>query len=296
MQVLPPTEVPFELHYEGEQEKKGEISARALSAGLSGLVDVVDRAAAAGIFGHERKPQVAIKAHAEGSFEVLAALQWAVVHGLEIGAATTGLSVLITSIGKMVDRFKQAKPVDVSPGTSQDSVLIKWSDDEVTEVTTAQWKFMNDPRARRGAKKMIAPMGSSPESGPTRVRMVSDGKEITFDAEDVAHLDDDTAEESQTLKTYVTNVAPAVVDFDLTDPWAVYEDGRKRKVSIEDRAFLSSIDTGEIKIGKTDTLKVRMRLELSEAGDKVSESRYIEEVLKHDPGATQPLLPEEGEE
>lgn len=291
-----PAEVPFELHYEGDQEERGEIGARALSAGLAGLVDVIDRAFAAGVFGDGRKPRVAIKAHNEGSFEILAALQWAITHGVEIGAASTGLGVLISSIGKMVDRFKRARPVEASTGLTDDSVLVKWSDGEVTEMTAAQWKFMNDPRARRGAKKMIAPMGSAPGSGPTRLRIEGGGETISVEAEEVEHLDDTTTEPVETSSTYITHVTPAVVDFDLAEPWAVYEGGKKRKVVIEDRHFLASVDTGRVKIGKTDMLKVRMRLDLSEAGDKVTESRYIEEVLRHESGATQPALPEASEE
>lgn len=287
-------EAGFSLRYEGEQEDAGEISARALAAALRGLVDVSDRASAAGLFGEAPKPVVAVKAHKEGSFEVLAALQWTVAHGVELGALATSAGVLINAITKMVDKFSRVKPVGVAPGfLGEGYVLVTWSDGSVTEHTREEWKFISDARARKATKKLVAPMGTGLVAGPTRLSLSGGGQTFAARAADVEHLDDDAQEEpEETTSVYRASVMPAVVDFDTSEPWSVYESGAKRKVRIEDGQFLRDLDTGTIKIGKTDVLNVRMRLERSVLEGKVSEQRFIEEVLRHDQGATQLALPE----
>lgn len=277
------------LKYRGALEDSGQMDGEALATALSGLVSLVDQANATGLFGDHTRAKVVVKAHREGSFEIVAALVWVVEHGVQIGALTGGVGALLGGVRKTVERFSKCKPVGVEPGMEPGYVVVKWSDGSISEHTSEEWRFMNSKRARRAVRQVGAPGGS--EGGTRSLEMRTLHRTESIDAKDAAAVPD--VEESETdveVGIYEGAATPATIDFDPKRDWWINVDGKRRRVTLEDERFLADVACGAIKIGKTDRLHVRMRIEVWRNADGSNRTQRILERVEVVNAQEQPRL------
>ncbi|MCO6633049.1 hypothetical protein [Cutibacterium avidum] len=266
----------LELHYSGPSE----MDAAALGQALEGVSRLVRQASHAGVFGQDCPFEVKVTAPSSGSLSIMVLLQSTVE---VVGAA----DFLIRAVGFMA-RHLHKRVTNFEHIPERGTVKVQLSDGSCMEVTEAQWKLFNDPDAAKALKKVARPVSMASDA----LDMRGGSETLTITRSDLPQLEP-PPEPGPEPQRFTQWVFLECINFTRDDRWRVTTaDGDSWGVTIEDRGFLDSIDDGSLRIGRNDSFKVDMRVEVVRDGDgKEKVRRFIERVADRHVGAVPQQLP-----
>ncbi len=272
--------IPIELEYDGPAYQ-GEMSALELSTVLQGVAEYGMALASSGALGPSPKVRTVVRDFAPGSFDFTALIEvLGQVKETYVVMAGAGFAWWWQRMRHVVSDFEHL--------ADRGMVKVTFTDGSCEEWTEAQWKLFKDRRARRAIAKIVSPLKS--KATRLRVRTPWD-TDVTYTKDDAPHFEE-PAPEAPAPETRTVLAYPEAVNFDPAKPWRLWTQAYGAfSARIEDRAFLSGVERGKVRVGKTDSFKLQVREEFD--GREGSGPRYyIEQVIEHSRGAVQDGLPE----
>lgn len=278
--------------YDGEALREHLMSVRDLAPALLGLADVFQLA-------HETlspgEPPVTLEIRAtdEGSFLVeLSLLHEQTVRLLDNpdSLAVATLIVFVTGARGVFNFFRNRRRGTAEEQLPNGTVRITLPDGTVIEFPPEVLALSRQPGIRKGVQAVVAPldregidtlqMRETPTSEPT----------VTITSDDLGLLAEAMEDEGRTLlvdQQYDQLLTVTSPNFQPGNKWRLTE-GRGPApwfwMTMDDPAFLSRIDSGEVAFRKNDRLlaKVWLRQWESESGE-IHTDRSIVRVLRHLP-------------
>ena len=272
----------FSVKYDGD-EYEGEMSARELAVALQGMADFADGVAAAKSDG-KSKVRLKVQAAEKGSFDIVALVE--VLTGPGIGAF---LAVAFKFYWQhMRKRVKSATYIP-----EHDVWEVTFLGGELVHMSPEEWRLWNNKRARKAIGRIAAPLRSGARSLTVRV---ADAEPLEVDAVDAERLTEPPVAESFDRR-FEVSAWPDTVTFDPEKTWRMTTREGSMSAIIEDQEFLQNVANGRVRIGVNDTFRLAVRREWVETdeGEETKVRYFIERVINHEPGATQDVLPTEGE-
>jgi len=275
--------LPFVLEYDGPGYA-GEMSALRLSTVLQGLDDYGHALQATGALGADTKVRTIVRDFDEGSFDFTAlVLILGVVRDVALIAATlgTGFGFWWRHMRRNVTGFIHL--------AEHGTVQVNFGDGESLELTEAQWKLLNDQRARKAIGKITSPLR---DEGVTLTVTTPWDDHVTYTHDDAVAFEEPVQDapppERRTVLAY-----PETVSFDPGKAWRLWTSTLGSfSARIEDVQFVIGVDAGSVRVGKTDSFTLALRIE--EGRHDGDRPRYfIERVIEHTAGAEQHGLPGE---
>lgn len=281
------SEASVRLEYAGDAVA-GEIGAKDLALGLTSLAELMDSAHSAGLLGDAGKPSLKVRSFDQGSFDVIAVLQWMTEYSAGLVLATTWVAGAMQAIGKIRNHVsKRVVSHQTLPNGYED---VTFSNGEMFVFTAEEWELFRQSRTKKALRNLVAPIGA----GISTVSIASGGGAITFDQSDRDSL---MAVDNEEIPDEVRQVwvTPSRVDLDSGEHWGVRINNEFHRVKIEDQSFLRDIDTAAVSIKKTDRYLARIRTETTiDSNGNPKQTLFLEEIERREGGASQDELPQAG--
>lgn len=283
-------EIDVRLHYAG-RAVDGRMDAQQLATSLTGLTELIDAVSDSDVWPTGMRPTLYVSDTRKGSFEIVAVLQWLWENSGHLSDLLAGVG-MIGALFAWTKNHARKRIKDFEHIPDRDAVKVTFTDGEVVELTQAQWKLVNDARARRALRKLLSPL--EPDSVDS-LKLTVGPEQAVFTPEDKKNLEEPTSSHER-VQRYETTAQPARVDFDSSKSWRLHTLDGELSATIEDRDFIRKVETSRIRLSRSDKLKIRVRVELSSSPTKGdTERRFIERVIDYEPGAVQDELPTQGE-
>ena len=298
------SEAIFQLVYDGEAVRDGEMEVADLAPALLGMGQAV-KAAARIADGDDVDVSVRVKAHKEGSFQVWLSLAvegasefwrfWKSTDGeaakslLEaMGIVATGTGAMGVGLIKFIKWLRGRQPENVQR-FDDGSVLV--SIDSVTIVvdpTVYQMAF--DPGVRAGLEKVVAePLD---KDGIDIVRFGGDAvNEEVSKSERYAFRAPLLAEGDDFVNRHTRPFSIVSLSFKPGQKWKLNDGhGSARSVTVLDEEFIDKVNRSEIRFAKGDLLICDV-VERSRRTSNGFKSEYeIMKVIEHRPAPSRPML------
>lgn len=272
-----------QLRFVGESDDSNEIGALALAQSLEGLVELTRELNSSGEFGSGPTPILRVRPPSEGSF-VIEALVWlqanpitgtgvalagvaGVAGAKQVGTAAGKAVVDAVSVG--IRRLRGEQPVDFERLADGD-VKVKWPDDSVSEVRKETWDKLQQMKrpTRKALQKLLTPLDGEASKLELRDATVDASTEeiLKKPAEAVARREDyleasieiDPPFENE--RFFETEARIRSLDFDNNKKWRIETtDEGNRQATIEDTAFLATLDRPGQAIHKNDIFWIKVR-------------------------------------
>lgn len=294
-----------QLRFVGESGDDNEIGALELAQSLEGLVALTKELNSSGEFGSGPAPVLRVRPPSEGSFviEALVWLQANPITGTGLGlagvAAAAGAKQIGTGAGKaIVDaisvgirRLRGEQPVDFERLADGD-VKVKWPDNSVSEVRTETWDKLQQMKrpTRQALQKLLTPLNGEASKLELRDAPVEASTEqiLARPAEAVARREDyleasvepDPPFEEERI--FETEARIRSLDFDNNRKWRIETTNEgSRQATIEDTAFLATLDRPGQAIHKNDIFWIKVReIHAKERGHNATTEWIVIEVRR----------------
>eukprot|EP01136_Pigoraptor_vietnamica_P016668 Opistho-1_new@60867 len=294
------SEAVFQLAYDGDALRDGEMDIGDLAPALLGLGQLVE-AAGRIASGDDTRVTIKVKAHREGRFEILLSLAvdggsalWAFAKSDTGQAADTLLGLLgITGIGSVVGVVQLVKWLG---GRKPDKIErrnateVAVTIDNVTIVVDpAVFQMAYDPGVRSGLERVVAvPLD---RQGIDEVRFGSKARGERIRSEDRHAFRVPLSEDGDTFESrYVRPFSIEKLSFKPGQKWRLSDGHSPRSVLVSDEDFVRRVDRSEIRFAKGDVLICDV-IERSIRATNGFRSEYeIVKVLEHRPAPSQPRL------
>ena len=226
--------------------------------------------------------EVRVSAFEAASFDaILALIQHAAIAGVTAEFLLRMFKFYWQHMRKTVKSYQQI--------ADQGVVKVTFTSGEVLEMTEDEWRLFNNKRVRKTLGKIVAPL----RAGATSLTLTSGTDKLEIPASDAALFDEPVTVERTVARREVW-AQPDTVRFDPDKRWrfrAIGLDAATFIAGFEDEQFKTNLTTGRITVGKNDKFKLRVRVETEPTEDGRRETYAIEEVIEHEPGASQDELP-----
>jgi len=288
--------ISFEISYEGEAHDEHEIDAAMLGQALSSMSQLLSESDEI-INDGLGNPSLKVKAHKEGSFEVLFELaqfansvdllsligiakQAIAINPLEAGAVIGGgTGTLIGALQALKNRTVLS--VEVDDGVAS----LKTEDDETVDCPENVSKLLLNPSIRKKLDKLIyEPLVSE---GTSLFKFKTADEQVFSE---ISKIDKDSFKAPRILcqktiikEQFTANVHFTNVNFESQNGWLMKLPNDERvKVKVEDKVFITKINANQAKFSKDDMFEVRYRTEVTNVGGEMGQTKYfIEQVIRH---------------
>lgn len=294
-----------QLRFVGEGGEGNEIGALELAESLQGLVALTKELNSAGEFGSGPAPVLRVRPPTEGSF-VIDALVWVqsnpitntglVLAGVagtaaakQIGTAAGKAVVSAISVG--VRRLRGEQPKDFERLENGD-VKVRWPDDSVSEVRAATWDKLQQMKrpTRQALQKLLTPLNGEASKLELRDGTVDEDSKaiLASPVEAVARREDyleasvEVDEPFEDERLFESEARIRGLDFDNKKKWRIETTNEgSRQATIEDTAFLASLDEPGQAIHKNDIFWVKVReVHAKERGKNATTDWIVTEVRR----------------
>jgi len=263
--------LPVELKFSGEMYQ-GVMPARELSEVLDGF----DRfARALSVASGADEIEVKVQAFSEGSFDIPLLLDL---------AGKAGLGAILWSIVTAWWKVAFRRVANARHDAETEVVGVTFTDGGYVEIPEAAWRLLNDREAKRAMRKITGPLRRGADE------LVITGLEAeprSILPADAVSMDDDPEPIAPSI--FTTTATVDTLRFKSAKFWRLDTDMGTIGATIEDEAFLTSLKRGT-RVGENDVFTVRMRAETDP--DQGHTKYFVEQVMKHDPGPEQEILPD----
>lgn len=282
----------FTVSYDGPALADHTIDVRDLAMAVLAVSDAFHRAQAVLDPGAEQVA-VRVKAHREGSFEIVMLLvEWQesamdMLLGRPVQSVLS-LSGLVGSVLGSVAFVKQLRgrrverAREVQPGLTE----VQIEGGEVLQVASRELELVRDLEFRKAVSEVARPLG---RDGVEVLKITDRRTEIVARQEDVGSFAPPTmpAEEELSVSCRNTVLQPVGVEFDGRK-WRFTEGGAALSATVEDPAFRDRIERGQSAFKVSDLLRVRLRSrQYRDRSGALKVEHFIEEVLDHIDGGRQ---------
>jgi len=293
-------ETIFHLAFEGEAIESGTIEVNDLAPALLALGDLVGEAASEAGCGCS-KVSLRVRAGLErGSFRValeVAQAWYGRAIDLLIGPDATALTNLLELLGiagaiglfQLIKTSRGKKPESALEIENTSKVRVTFEGEPPIEVERAVMRLFRSPTARNAAARLVKPLRGKGIDGlkfyhrGTETVAISEADADSFNAPD--------SQEAETVSETEAILRVEAVSFKEGNKWRLSDGSSTQYFGILDADFLRRMDRGEVRFGKGDCLRVRLRTrQWIEAGD-LRISREIVRVDQHLPHPNQIGLP-----
>ncbi|GBO49480.1 hypothetical protein MFFDBJGM_02498 [Pectobacterium versatile] len=283
----------FEIKYNGNEPggpKEHQIDARILGNAITSLCDIIEQSDKI-INGESSDVQVNVKAHQEGSFEVVVSVaqQADNINVLEILGLSKEIVAIATgtSVGTVLGAIKWLKgrklaevAVDEEKGTA--TLIAK--DNEEIECPIVVQKVLSSPSVRKGFDDLVyKPLASEGISTFSVER--DDEPLVTVTEEDKKSFKATRSlvKEEKFAETVTANVHISCVNFLAKTGWKmILPNGNEVATAMNDDAFLERINLNKATFSKDDLFVVEYTHTQTQVGEKLGRPRYeIERVVRH---------------
>lgn len=277
----------LKLRFVGQDEDDNtlhELRASHVAEVLQGVVGLVSDFEKAGAFGEGMPAEVLVRPAESGSF-VMEIVRWIeeypTTSGILAGSVPTIASAIYLSTKSMRADVSEFEYID------NGNVKITWQDNTVNEVSRAMWKELNTRKRRRKKqlRQIMAPLSDPAvtslevsDETPTVVKDEAPERFVLERADYQAVVPEDEITEHHRI--FETEALMGSVDFDSGEKWRVKTLDGSRSATVEDKDFLSRIDSG-LALHKSDIFNLKIREDLTEKNGKTRRKWTVLEVLGH---------------
>lgn len=254
------------LKYDGPALENHRMDVRDLAPALMGLADAIQ--AASKQLDAASRVRLDIKATNEGSFEIDMLL--GVLHeaGLFFGG---GVATAWANGISITDAIKRAvmgaiaiaaritkrggKPVEIGPSDDNTQVRIKYPDGTTFEADNMAWAVFANGKVMAGLEKVVEPLS---QGAIDSLALTAGGQTETVSYDERDGFSPKYREEL--LADSTTPMILELVDINFrTSTWRVSDGDATYSVEIEDQDFLDNVESGNIRFGNGDSLRVDLR-------------------------------------
>ena len=273
----------FSIVYGGDAYSDNQIDARTLGNALSSLASLIEHSDKL-LNGENATPKLTIKAHKEGSFEVICEAIGISVNTLQALGLATGSATAIASIWSAIEMLKGKVIaeiiVDKQKGTSKLIV-----DDEVIECTEDVKKLVTSPIIRQEIDKLVYQPLQTNNSSTFNLKTSDQTIRTEVTKNNVINFKKKSTPVLKTIEydDEELNVNFAKVNFSSVRGWSIIlPDNTHLSVAMNDESFLERVNKNETRFSKDDLFVVSLRTETVKEDDKIVNTSYsIERVLRH---------------
>lgn len=294
------SEATFELAYDGEALRDGEMDIADLAPALLGFGQLVE-AAGRIVAGDDTRVTIRVKAHREGSFEILLSLAvdggaaiWNFAKSDSGSAAANLLGILgISGIGGAVGLIQFVKwlggrkPEEVKRTTPSAVEVTINNVTIVVDPLVFQMAF--DPGVRSGLERVVA--APLDKEGIDEVRFGSKKLGERIKAEERHAFRTPISEDGDTFESrYVRPFSIEKLSFKPGQKWRLSDGHSPRSVVVSDQEFAAKVDRSEIRFAKGDVLICDVIERSVRTGNGFRSEYEIVKVLEHRPAQPQGRL------
>lgn len=286
----------FSISYDGEALRSHSMDVRDLAPALLSLGKLFDESNRV-LNGNKASVKLQVKAHEEGSFEVLLELYQTYgervtrfLTGEVITSALTLKELLLTAGGvgaslyALIKKLKGSKP-DRITNLENGMVRIEISG-ESFEISLKLISLFQDIEVRRAAEEVLKPLGK-PGIDTFQIKHKSETVEMVTKEEleffSISKIEDEKILESeQTTAFSIVSLA-----FKDDNKWRLHDGSSTLSVIIRDEDFLRKIDSNSLSFAKGDVLICRVRTTQWQTPNGLRSEHIVTEVLEHKPAMKQ---------
>lgn len=273
----------FEMSYDGDDHREHEIDARSLARALYSMAESIEQADKI-INGEESEVEVRVKAHKEGSFEVLLEIIQSIdsVDVLEtmglVKAATAG-ALGGTALG-VIEWLKGRKIEEITIKGGKATIDVGGEQIECPEDVQ---KLIINPGIRKSFDNLIyKPLA---EEG-TSVFKIKRGEEqlleVKKDDSGTFKAPPSTTIERSIEEEYEVNVNFTKINFTGRTGWRMLWDGHDYAVRMNDTVFIERIYENKASFTKDDLFVVKIKKKTNEKNNQLGRPTYsVEKVIRH---------------
>ncbi|QDL30422.1 hypothetical protein [Serratia liquefaciens] len=283
----------FEIKYNGDEPggpKEHQIDARILGNAITSLCDIIEQSDKI-LNGEASNVQVNVKAHQEGSFEVVVSVSQQLnnVNVLEVLGLTKEMAAVVggAGIGSVLGAIKWLKGrklADVTVDEKKGVATLITKDNEEIECPLVVQKVLSSPTVRKGFDELVyKPLASE---GISTFSVERDDEPLVTVAEEDKKSFKATrslVKEEKIVETITANVHISCVNFLAKSGWKmILPNGNEVAATMNDQAFLERINLNKATFSKDDLFVVEYTQTQTQANEQLSRPRYeIERVVRH---------------
>lgn len=283
----------FELKYNGEEPrgpKEHQIDARILGNAITSLCDIIEQSDKI-LNGESSTVQVNVKAHQEGSFEVVVSVAQATsninvldVLGISKEAAAIATGSTVGTVLGALKWLKGRKLAEVSINEKTGTAKLITKDNEEIECPKAVHQVLSSPTVRKGFDDLIyKPLESegissfAVEKNDQPVVSVDESEKKSFKSRNSLQ------KEERLIEVLTANVHISCVNFLAKSGWKmILPNGDEVAATMNDQAFMERINLNKATFSKDDLFVVEYTQTQLVKDEKLGRPRYeIERVLRH---------------
>jgi len=283
--------IKFGIKYDGDKENgplNHQIDARLLGTSMVSLCDLIEQSNKI-INGESSEIHVDVRAHKEGSFELLLSVAQNMTNidvldviGLTKTAAT---GVTIGSLFGVVKWLKGRKIVDTEYDEETDTYSLVTKDDEKIECTEKVKKLISSNVVMKGVNDIVyAPLADDEITSVTFIQNDQPLETIDKSDKNVFQLSRSPIKSEKDTETFTSEVHITNVNFTKKTGWKMMlNDGEEVPITMNDAAFIERINLNKATFTKDDLFQVKYtKTQTRTDGVLVGNPKYsIEQVIRH---------------
>ncbi|HHR6165016.1 TPA: hypothetical protein ACS716_002182 [Providencia alcalifaciens] len=283
--------IKFGIKYDGDKENgplNHQIDARLLGTSMVSLCDLIEQSNKI-INGESSEIHVDVRAHKEGSFELLlsVAQNMANIDVLDVigltKTAATGAT--IGSLFGVVKWLKGRKIVDTEYDEDTDTYSLITKDDEKIECTEKVKKLISSNVVMKGVNDIVyAPLVDDEITSVTFIQNDQPLEIIDKSDKDVFQLSRSPIKSEKDTETFTSEVYITNVNFTKKTGWRMMlNDGEEVPITMNDAAFIERINLNKATFTKDDLFQVKYtKTQTRTDGVLVGNPKYsIDQVIRH---------------
>lgn len=273
----------FSIVYGGDAYSDNQIDARTLGNALSSLAALIEHSDKL-LNGESSSPKLTVKAHKEGSFEIICEAIGISMNTLEALGLTTGAATVIGSIWAALDIIKGKKIAEIN--TDKRSGISKLTvGNKELECTEDVKKLLTSQVIRKEIDQLVYKPLQTEKSSLFKLK--SDDQEILTEvkqdsAKNFRRKNALVQKDIETVEKEV-NVHFAKVNFSSVRGWSIIlPSGEHITVAMNDENFLERVNTNQTSFSKDDLFVVLLRTETVIEENVITKKTYsIDRVIRH---------------
>jgi len=273
----------FSIVYGGDAYSDNQIDARTLGNALSSLATLIEHSDKL-LNGEGVSPKLTVKAHKEGSFEVICEAIGISMNTLEALGLTTGAATAIGSIWAALEIIKGKKIAEINTDKSSGISKLIVGNKEL-ECTEDVKKLLTSQAIRKEIDQLVYKPLQTEKSSLFKLK--SDNQEILTEVEKDSAKSfkrkNVLVQKDIETETREVNVHFAKVNFSSVRGWSIIlPDGEHITVAMNDENFLERVNTNQTRFSKDDLFVVSLRTETVTEEDVITKTAYsIDKVIRH---------------
>lgn len=273
----------FSIVYGGDAYSDNQIDARTLGNALSSLATLIEHSDKL-LNGEKASPKLTVKAHKEGSFEVICEAVGISMNTLEALGLTTGAATAIGSIWAALGIIKGKKIAEINTDKSSGISKLTVGNKEI-ECTEDVKKLLTSQAIRKEIDQLVYKPLQTEKSSLFKLK--SDNKEILTEVEKDSAKSfkrkNVLVQKDIETETREVNVHFAKVNFSSVRGWSIIlPNGEHITVAMNDENFLERVNTNQTRFSKDDLFVVSLRTETVTEEDVITKTAYsIDKVIRH---------------